>query len=693
MAKYRAIEGILPARLRQRRREEVSRSSLSLAIERLVSSRPISRLFKPDLSRELFRVLADTTEEPLAVFSGDASRVLACNHAFLLLTGYASSEVEDLPTEALFPGEPGARSIHALSETDSQREIQLQDGMLETRSKETVDVDLRAAAVGRGPAALLVRLRSADKRRRLDESQRLLQRRYEAFWVLQEAAFSPDRPGRQGEMLEAARAALSCDVVGVYRLSPTAPEYLRQPGLPVQFPESLPLEQLEVLRQEPSWMLGQRPEHPVFKAARVAQVSPSCMLRSWASLRLGLACCWQGGLQPMESPEDLPPLLKLTASAFHTAIRQDNLAGQAMSKRHQATQSSAELVAHMLVAGEGLLTLDFDLKVIRCNQVLADLLGYQPEELIGLHVDDLLVSPGDLKATFLDAAGHGRLGSRPQIVLHRRDGTPFPAQVRVAPIAEGDSTHLAVSVADLSERKALADQSEVLAQRALLGEVSAIFAHEVRNPINNISTGIQLVASRLGDDHPMRPALDRVHKECNRLDQLMRDVLLFARPLELRMEPVDLQVFLETVLSRWSPRLSQAEIHLHRDIERDLPPVQLDPRAFEQVLVNLISNAIQAMAEGGTLSVKAHQAPGEPARSMVELQIADTGPGIPAEQLSRIFDPFFTTKREGTGLGLAISRRIVAAHKGSIRAEAFPGAGTLFTLRLPFAGTRQGASA
>ena len=255
------------------------------------------------------------------------------------------------------------------------------------------------------------------------------------------------------------------------------------------------------------------------------------------------------------------------------------------------------------------------------------------------------------------------------------------------------STHLAVSVADLSERKALADQSEVLAQRALLGEVSAIFAHEVRNPINNISTGIQLVASRLGDDHPMRPALDRVHKECNRLDQLMRDVLLFARPLELRMEPVDLQVFLETVLSRWSPRLSQAEIYLHREIERDLPPVQLDPRAFEQVLVNLISNAIQAMAEGGTLSVKAHQAPGEPARSMVELQVADTGPGIPAEQLSRIFDPFFTTKREGTGLGLAISRRIVAAHKGSIRAEAFPGAGTLFTLRLPFAGPRQGASA
>lgn len=624
--------------------------------------------------------------------TGDASRVLACNHAFLLLTGYASSEVEDLPTEALFPGEPGERLIHALSETDNQREIQLQDGMLETRSKETVDVDLRAAAVGRGPAALVVRLRSAEKRRRLDESQRLLQRRYEAFWVLQEAAFSPDRPGRQGEMLEAARAALSCDVVGVYRLSPAAPEYLRQPGLPVQFPESLPLEQLEVLRQEPSWMLGQRPEHPVFKAARGSGLA---VLHAAV---LGEPSAWIGlllaGWSTVDGvPKDLPPLLKLTASVFHTAIRQENLARQAMSKRDQSTRSSAELEAHMLVAGDGLLTLDSDLKVIRCNQVIADLLGYQPEELIGLHVDDLLVSPGDLKATFLDAAGHGRLGSRPQIVLHRRDGTPFPAQVRVAPIAEDDSTHLAVSVADLSERKALADQSEVLAQRALLGEVSAIFAHEVRNPINNISTGIQLVASRLGDDHPMRPALDRVHKECNRLDQLMRDVLLFARPLELRMEPVDLQVFLETVLSRWSPRLSQAEIYLHREIERDLPPVQLDPRAFEQVLVNLISNAIQAMAEGGTLSVKAHQAPGEPARSMVELQVADTGPGIPAEQLSRIFDPFFTTKREGTGLGLAISRRIVAAHKGSIRAEAFPGAGTLFTLRLPFAGPRQGASA
>lgn len=220
----------------------------------------------------------------------------------------------------------------------------------------------------------------------------------------------------------------------------------------------------------------------------------------------------------------------------------------------------------------------------------------------------------------------------------------------------------------------------MLTQRALLGEVSAIFAHEVRNPINNISTGVQLVSSRLGPEHPLHDSLERIRKECIRLDQLMSDVLFFARPLELKMEPLELAEMMHRLLERWKPRISQAGVLTHTAFDAAAGRALGDPRTLEQVVVNLLTNALQAMAQGGTLSVAvAPSADGQ----AVDLKVADTGPGIPPDLVERIFDPFFTTKKDGTGLGLAISRRIVAAHKGTLHVESYAGAGTVFTIRLP----------
>jgi signal transduction histidine kinase len=231
-------------------------------------------------------------------------------------------------------------------------------------------------------------------------------------------------------------------------------------------------------------------------------------------------------------------------------------------------------------------------------------------------------------------------------------------------------------LSDQSERKAIEDRTESLAQRAILGEVAAIFAHEVRNPINNISTGLQLVASRLGKDHPQHGSLEKVRSECKRLDQLMEDVLFFARPLELKFQAVDLAAFMDRILARWEPRLRRGKVVIHKDYADKLPWISADERTVEQVIVNLISNGFQAMPEGGTLSVSIEASQS----NRVELKLADTGPGIPADQIDRIFDPFFTTKKTGTGLGLAISRRIMTAHQGSIMVESFLDAGTVFSL-------------
>jgi PAS domain S-box-containing protein len=336
------------------------------------------------------------------------------------------------------------------------------------------------------------------------------------------------------------------------------------------------------------------------------------------------------------------------------------------------------------MTGEGLLLLTDTLEVVEANDAAAALLGYSPRELIGRPIQDILVSSYDVLSSLLDVLGHDCPAEIPRLAVHRRDGTPVPIHLRALPFSADPARRMLLSFADQSERQAIEDQQELLTQRALLGEVSAIFAHEVRNPINNISTGVQLVASRLGKDSPLYETLDRVKKECSRLDQLMTDVLFFARPLELKIEPTDVRAFIERILARWAPRFAQGKVTLNTSFAPDLPAALLDPRTFEQVVVNLISNALQAMPDGGGLSIGV--APGSEARGRtVEIKVADTGPGIPQAVLDRIFDPFFTTKKTGTGLGLAISRRILAAHKGRIQVESYPDAGTLFTIHLPAA--------
>jgi signal transduction histidine kinase len=207
----------------------------------------------------------------------------------------------------------------------------------------------------------------------------------------------------------------------------------------------------------------------------------------------------------------------------------------------------------------------------------------------------------------------------------------------------------------------------------------------VRNPINSISTGLQLMQMNLADDDPQQEQIKKLQEDVDRLEHRMKSVDAFSRNLEPHPEALDLGEFCRIQLDRWRPRMSRKHIQDHIQIAPETPQIFGDRRALDQVLTNLITNAIQAMEEQqqGILAIKIRPNPDD--QSMVDLHISDSGPGIPEDIRRRIFEPFFTTKgHEGTGLGLAITRRIVMAHKGKIECESFPG-GTLFKIQLPVA--------
>ena len=238
-------------------------------------------------------------------------------------------------------------------------------------------------------------------------------------------------------------------------------------------------------------------------------------------------------------------------------------------------------------------------------------------------------------------------------------------------------------ITDISENEQSKAVTQQLEHRAVLGDYTAAFAHDVRNPINNISTGLQLLGATLNSDDSSQDMINRMLGDCTRLNHLMESFLAFSRPLELKFEPFELEPFLRRIIDRWQPRLARVNVKPVMNIEGEGIRIFGDARSLENVFTNLVSNALEAMTESGdTLAIKAVLVDEINGHPTVEISVSDNGPGIPQDIRDHIFEPFITTRKQGTGLGLAITKQIVNAHKGSIRVDSFPG-GTVFTVQLP----------
>jgi PAS domain S-box-containing protein len=237
------------------------------------------------------------------------------------------------------------------------------------------------------------------------------------------------------------------------------------------------------------------------------------------------------------------------------------------------------------------------------------------------------------------------------------------------------------SYADLARAQ---DQLVRQERLAALGELAAVVAHEVRNPLGAIFNSLVRLRRLVRPSGDAKMLFDIVAEEADHLNRIVGELLEFAKPSPptLRPEPLDrvLDEAVAAALARTGDRVT-----LVRDVPDGLPLIPMDARLVRQAVLNVALNAVQAMPEGGTLSVSARL---EGETAMIEL--SDTGPGIPAEVRQRIFEPFFTTKATGTGLGLAVVKRILDDHRGRVEVRAPATGGTVFTLQLPLisAGSR-----
>jgi two-component system NtrC family sensor kinase len=228
-------------------------------------------------------------------------------------------------------------------------------------------------------------------------------------------------------------------------------------------------------------------------------------------------------------------------------------------------------------------------------------------------------------------------------------------------------------------------QSERLAS---LGMLAAGVAHEVNNPLGAILTLTALTLEDMRPDDPSRKDLEEVVRQSARCRDIVKSLLAFSRQSKTDKELVDLNKILEETLSLVAKQAQFFNVNVIRDWDPELPAVMADQSQLQQVFMNILMNAVQAMEERGTITVVTRHVA---SASCVELAISDTGRGIPCEQIDRIFDPFFTSKGsgDGTGLGLSIAYGIVTTHGGTISVQSEVGKGSTFTIRLPVTAVRQ----
>jgi len=342
-------------------------------------------------------------------------------------------------------------------------------------------------------------------------------------------------------------------------------------------------------------------------------------------------------------------------------------------------------------SGDAMVFFDAGRIVRSWNRGASLIFGYRPEEIVGRPMDVLvpeeLIRAGEIQhlTSTLAATGTARLAETQRLA---RGGRRVWVDASYTTVRDPDGRPQGTwaIMRDLTERRR-AQETQLQAERlALIGTMSAKLAHEIRNPLGSVGLNLDLLRDELEDMKSGRQKnsqeslglLHSIEGELARVQRVIEDYLRFARLPSVKLRQLALNQLLEEHIPFLMPAFEQQGIRLQFDLAKDLPEIRADADQLWQALLNLIRNAIEAMPEGGTLTVATR-----PQHGTVVCRVRDTGHGMLAEQVEQIWKPFWSTKRGGTGLGMPLAQQIVAEHGGTLECESQQGTGTVFTMSLP----------
>jgi len=347
----------------------------------------------------------------------------------------------------------------------------------------------------------------------------------------------------------------------------------------------------------------------------------------------------------------------------------------------------------------GLLTIDLSGKIIFLNRTAEKILNRNKEELKNGSIYNLFPKISEVIDEVKKKASDPLSDyERYQTLLTNYDGRNIYLGFSISPLTDPDGSLIGHTLIfqDITKFKEMEEQMKRFDKMAAIGLLAAGMAHEIRNPLASLSGSIQMLKSELPLDHHQQKLMEIILRESERLNALITDFLLFAQPPQTSKRSWEIRKVIEETIDLFihSPSFHEG-IRIHRPSTRENIQVMIDPDQMKQVFWNLLTNAAQAMSNGGEIRVHLGKQNGiswktglsfpmqKKGKEWVKISITDSGNGISGQEKEKIFEPFFTTKENGTGLGLSIVHKIIENHNGVIQVDSELGKGSTFTIFLP----------
>ncbi|MGH9395816.1 MAG: sensor histidine kinase [Terriglobia bacterium] len=328
---------------------------------------------------------------------------------------------------------------------------------------------------------------------------------------------------------------------------------------------------------------------------------------------------------------------------------------------------------------DGLMLFDHEDRLVLATASVSRFLGRPSDALVHKTASEVFGGGGPLNQVLLRAFNERRSLTADPVELPDNAETPRVAVSSHFVSEEGRPVASLVTLRDAGTRAQLQDQIGTATKLAALGRITSGVAHEVKNPLNAMILQVEILKSKLADDHAdVKPQLTILSEEIRRLDRVVKTFLDFTRPVEMHRGEIQVADLVNEVFTLAGPQARKNNVHLILEPNGALPALTADRDLMKQALLNLVLNGCQAMPEGGELRVRSHASPGS-----VNLDVADQGTGIPAEAQEKIFALYYTTKPGGSGIGLAMAYRIIQLHEGSIHFLSEVNHGTTFRISLP----------
>jgi len=334
----------------------------------------------------------------------------------------------------------------------------------------------------------------------------------------------------------------------------------------------------------------------------------------------------------------------------------------------------------------GILTIDFNERITFINTAALRVLGYDYTEIEGRSIREMFADSDQANDILHELIDNKKMFESREVNLLTRTNKVIPIGFTTTILNAPDNkyTGIIITFRDLSAIIEFRNQMERIDRLTTLGEVSAGIAHEIRNPLAGIKTSAQVLEESFSPNDPRSQLIQRIVKEIDRSNDLLKKFFKFAKPGKPKQEFTHLQPIIDGVYVLLTPKMSKKRIKFIREFSENLPEIYVDEYQLEQVIMNLLLNAMDAIKTDGQILMRTGLSDEDDNSDRnVILEICDTGCGIEEENLEKIFNPFYTTKQDGVGLGLSISSRLIEENGGFIKVESLVGKGAKFILQLP----------